>query len=208
MITVFLVDDHETVREGLRLLINAEPDMEVISEAGDGITAVKRAGEIHPQVIVLDLAMPEMNGLDAARALHAFLPASAIVALTRHSDREFAEQSFVAGARAYGLKQSSSSELLRAIRCAASGEFYVVSALVRGDWDGMAQAKRAAATSRQIAVLRLMAVGCTNKQIAVELQISLKTVEVHKANAKRKLKLSSRADVVRYAAVNGWLKDP
>jgi DNA-binding NarL/FixJ family response regulator len=182
--------------------------MEVISEAGDGITAVERACESHPQVIVLELAMPEMNGLVAAKALRASLPTSAIVALTRHSDREFAEQSFAVGAHAYVLKQSSSTELLRAIRCAAAGEFYVDSALVLGDWNRIPQARHAAATNRQTAVLRLMAVGYTNKEIALELQISLKTVEVHKANAKRKLKLSSRADVVRYAAVNGWLRDP
>jgi len=208
MITVFLADDHETVREGLRLLINAQPDMEVISEAGDGITAVQRARETHPQVIVLDLGMPQTNALVAAKALRAFLPASAIVALTRHSDRELAGQSFAAGARACVLKQSSSNELLRAIRFAAAGESYVDSALVRGDSNRVPQAKHPAPTNREIAVLRLMAVGYTNKAIAVELQISLKTVEVHKANAKRKLKLSSRADVVRYAAENGWLKDP
>jgi len=208
MIAVFLADNHETVREGLRLLINAQPDMEVISEAGDGIAAVERACESHPQVIVLELAMPEMNGLVAAKALRASLPTSAIVALTCHSDREFAEQSFAAGAHAYVLKQSSSTELLRAIRCAAAGEFYVDSALVLGDWNRIPQPRHAAATNRQTAVLRLMAVGYTNKEIALELQISLKTVEVHKANAKRKLKLSSRAEVVRYAAVNGWLRDP
>ena len=166
MIAVFLADNHETVREGLRLLINAQPDMEVISEAGDGITAVERACESHPQVIVLELAMPEMNGLVAAKALRASLPTSAIVALTRHSDREFAEQSFAAGAHAYVLKQSSSTELLRAIRCAAAGEYYVDSALVLRDWNRIPQARHAAATNRQTAVLRLMAVGYTNKEIA------------------------------------------
>jgi len=170
MITVFLADNHETVREGLRLLMNAQPDMEVISEAGDGITAVERACESHPQVIVLELAMPEMKGLVAAKALRASLAASAIVALTRHSDREFAEQSFAAGAKAYVLKQSSSTELLRAIRYAAAGEFYVDSALVLGDWNRIPQARHAAATNRQTAVLRLMAVGYTNKEIALELQ--------------------------------------
>src|SRR5262249_48960871 len=100
----------------------------------------------------------------------ASLAASAIVALTRHSDRDFAEQSFAAGAQAYVLKQSSSTELLRAIRCAAAGEFYVDSALVLGDWNRIPQARHAAATNRQTAVLRLMAVGYTNKEIALELQ--------------------------------------
>jgi two-component system, NarL family, response regulator NreC len=209
MITVFLADDHETVREGLRLLVNAQPDMKVVAEAGDGATAVQRACFVRPQVIVLDLAMPEMNGLAATKALRESVPGSAIVTLTRHSDRAFAQQLFAAGAHAYVLKQSSSTELLRAIRCAASGEMYVDPALRRGDGNWNPHASRPASiTGRETDVLRLMATGYSNKDIAAELHISVKTVEVHKANAMRKLKLSNRADVVRYAAVNGWLQDP
>src|SRR5262245_33588316 len=115
MITVFLADDHETVREGLRLLVNAQPDMKVVAEAGDGATAVQRAHFIRPQVIVLDLAMPEMNGLEAAKALRESVPGTAIVTLTRHNDRAFARQLFAAGVHGYVLKQSSSRELLKAI---------------------------------------------------------------------------------------------
>jgi DNA-binding NarL/FixJ family response regulator len=209
MITVLLADDHETVREGLRLLVNAQPDMKVIAEAGDGVTAVQRACFVRPQVIVLDLAMPEMNGLAATKALRESVPASAIVTLTRHGDRAFAQQLFTAGAHAYVLKQSSAAEMLKAIRCAAAGEMYVDPALRQGDrnWNPLAP-RPAAITARETDVLRLMAVGHSNKDIAAELRISVKTVEVHKANAMRKLKLTNRADVVRYAAVNGWLQDP
>jgi len=209
MITVLLADDHETVREGLRLLVNAQPDMKVIAEAGDGVTAVQRACFVRPQVIVLDLAMPEMNGLAATRALRESVPASAIVTLTRHGDRAFAQQLFTAGAHAYVLKQSSAAEMLKAIRCAAAGEMYVDPALRQGDRNWNPAASRPAVlTPRETEVLRLMAVGHSNKDIAAELRISVKTVEVHKANAMRKLKLTNRADVVRYAAVNGWLQDP
>jgi len=210
MITVFLADDHETVREGLRLLVNAQPDMEVIAEAGDGAIAVERACATRPQVIVLDLSMPQMNGLTATKQLRSSLPSSAIVTLTRHSDRAYAQQLLAAGAHAYVLKQSSSSELLKAIRSAAAGETYVDPALRQNDggWNPSLRASPPAITERETAVLRLMAIGHSNKDIAAELQISVKTVEVHKANAMRKLKLAGRTDVVRYAAINGWLKDP
>src|SRR5262249_55755685 len=160
-------------------------------------------------VIVLDLAMPEMNGLSAAKALRESLPGSAIVTLTRHSDRAYAQQLFAAGAQGYVLKQSPSRELLRAIRQTAAGERYVDPALRQEGWSWNPESGRSLTiTSRETDVLRLVAVGHSNKEIGAELGISVKTVEVHKANAMRKLKLASRADVVRYAAINGWLQDP
>ena len=208
-ITVFLADDHETVREGLRLLVDSQPDMEVIAEAGDGVSAVERAFTSKPNVIVMDLSMPEMNGLAATKALRASLPATAIVTLTRHSDRAYAQQLFAAGAHGYVLKQSSSRELLKAIRATAAGGTYVDPALRSDDeWHPGLRSHPPSITERETAVLRLMAVGHSNKDIASELHISVKTVEVHKANAMRKLKLTGRADVVRYAAINGWLRDP
>src|SRR5262249_34780432 len=192
MITAFLADDHEPVREGLRLLVNAQPDMKVIAEAGDGVTAVQRACIMRPQVIVLDLAMPEMNGVAATKALRESAPASAIVTLTRHSDRAFVQQSFAAGVNGYVLNQRSARELLKAIRSAAAGEMYVDPALRADDrnWSPVAS-RPATITARETDVLRLMATGHSNKDIASELQISVKTVEVHKANAMRKLKLSN-----------------
>jgi DNA-binding NarL/FixJ family response regulator len=211
MITVLLAEDHEMVREGLRLLVNAQQDMRVVSEAGDGRTAVTRARETRPKVVVLDLSMPEMNGLAATNSLRTELPSASIVVLTRHGDHAYVEQLLAAGVSAYVLKQSPSNELLTAIRSAASGQTYVDTALQPEKGSSQLWGRRPekpAITERETAVLRLMAVGHSNKDIAAGLGISVKTVEVHKANAMRKLKMAGRTDVVRYAAINGWLQDP
>lgn len=208
MIGVFLADDHETVREGLRLLVNAQDDMHVVGEAGDGQSAVEQARSLRPNVVVLDLSMPQMNGVVAAQALRTSLPTAAVVTLTRHRDNAYVQQLLAAGAAGYVLKQSSSRELLNAIRAAASGQTYLDASLQKA-----APAARPAATSphiteRESAVLRLTAVGHSNKQIATSLGIAVKTVEVHKSNAMRKLALANRTDVVRYAVLQGWLQDP
>ncbi len=208
MIAVFLAEDHEMVREGLRLLIDAQADMHVVGEAGDGRSVVERAVSIKPNVIVLDLSMPQMNGLSAAHALRASLPSTAIVTLTRHRDSAYVQQLLTAGAAAYVLKQSPSIELLKAIRAAASGGTYLDAALRTATAVRALSAAAPTTTERETAVLRLAAVGCSNKQIAASLGIAVKTVEVHKANAMRKLNLAARTDVVRYAAMQGWLQDP
>lgn len=210
MIRVLLAEDHETVREGLRLLVNAQADMQVVGEAGDGRIAVERAGTLKPDVVVLDLTMPQMSGLAAARALKDTSPSIAVVALTRHDDDAYVQELFSLGASAYVLKQSASAELLRAIRAAASGGRYLDPALpapptVR---DPRRRGNRPRITDREEEVLRMMAAGHSNKDIAIRLDISIKTVEVHKANAMRKLSLRGRTDVVRYAVLNGWLTDP
>jgi len=208
MIRVLLAEDHETVREGLRLLLDAQADMQVVGEAGDGRAAVERAGALQPDVVVLDLTMPGMNGLAAARALKE--SAAAIVALTRHDDDAYVRELMAAGASAYVLKQSSSAELLHAIRVAASGGRYLDPGLPPPDHprDPRRRASTPLITDREVEVLRLMAVGHSNKEIASRLNISIKTVEVHKANAMRKLNLRGRTDVVRYAVLNEWLRDP
>jgi two-component system, NarL family, response regulator NreC len=208
MIRVLLAEDHETVREGLRLLLDAQADMQVVGEAGDGRAAVERAGALQPDVIVLDLTMPGMNGLAAARALKK--SAAAIVALTRHDDDAYVRELMAAGASAYVLKQSSSAELLHAIRVAASGGRYLDPGLPPPNHprDPRRRASTPLITDREVEVLRLMAVGHSNKEIASRLNISIKTVEVHKANAMRKLNLRGRTDVVRYAVLNEWLRDP
>jgi DNA-binding NarL/FixJ family response regulator len=208
VIGVFLADDHETVREGLRLLVNAQDDMHVVGEAGDGRSAIEQARSLRPNVVVLDLSMPQMNGVVAAQALRTSLPTAAVVTLTRHRDNAYVQQLLAAGATGYVLKQSSSRELLNAIRAAASGQTYLDASLQKA-----APASRPAATSphiteRESAVLRLTAVGHSNKQIATSLGIAVKTVEVHKSNAMRKLGLANRTDVVRYAVLQGWLQDP
>jgi len=210
MIRVLLADDHETVREALRLLVNAQADMEVVAEAKDGKQAIEHAHAFKPDVIVLDLTMPNMSGLTAARALKGAEPSTAVVALTRHDDDAYVQELIQAGASAYVLKQSSSAELLTAIRVAAAGGRYLDPGLPPPDHprDPRRRASTPPVTEREAEVLRMMAVGHSNKDIASTLNISIKTVEVHKANAMRKLNLRGRTDVVRYAVLNEWLRDP
>lgn len=209
MIRVLLAEDHETVREGLRLLLDAQTDMEVVATVGDGRAAVEHARTLKPDVVVLDLTMPGMSGLAAARALTTTGGPTVVVALTRHNDGAYVQELLAAGASAYVLKQSASSELLRAIRISVAGGKYLDPGLPPQDTpDVRRRPNTPRVTDREVAVLRMMAVGHSNKDIAGTLDISVKTVEVHKANAMRKLSLRGRADVVRYAVLNGWLRDP
>ena len=210
MIRVLLVDDHETVREGLRLLVDAQTDMEVVGEAGDGKAALDQLATVRPNVVVLDLTMPGMSGLKTARALKENGGGTAVVALTRHDDDAFVQELMNAGAAAYVLKQSASATLLNAIRAAAAGGRFLDPALPSPEYprDPRRRAETPPVTERETEVLRLMAIGHSNKDIAAALNISVKTVEVHKANAMRKLNLRGRTDVVRYAVMNEWLRDP
>jgi len=207
-IRVLVADDHAVVRHGLKLLIDSQADMEVVGEASDGRAALQQARETTPAVAVLDLTMPDMNGLDTARALRSELPDTAIVALTRHGDAAYVQELVRAGALAYVLKQSASHELVAAIRAAARGEVYLDPHLSVSS-PGILSAKRTASiiTDRETAVLKLMALGHSNKEIASELTISVKTVEVHKTNAMRKLGLQGRSELVKYAVLQGWLRD-
>jgi DNA-binding NarL/FixJ family response regulator len=209
-IRVLLAEDHETVRDGLKLLLDSQPDIEVVGEAADGQAAVDRAVRLKPHVVVMDLSMPTMNGLAATRTLKDTAPDVAIVTLTRFDDEAYVKELLGAGASGYVLKQSSFSELLRAIRAAAAGGRYLDAALAKRGEEAASRRKlpiRPAATEREANVLRLMAIGHSNKEIADQLGISVKTVEVHKANAMRKLGLRGRIDVVRYAVLNGWLRE-
>ena len=210
MIRVLLVDDHETVREGLRLLVDAQADMEVVGEAGDGKAALDLVAALRPDVVVLDLTMPGMSGLSTARTLKDNASGTAVVALTRHDDDAFVQELMTAGAAAYVLKQSSSATLLNAIRAAAAGGRFLDPALPPPEYprDPRRRAETPPVTERETEVLRMVAIGHSNKDIAAALNISVKTVEVHKANAMRKLNLRGRTDVVRYAVMNEWLRDP
>jgi len=211
-IRVLLVEDHETVREGLRLLLDSQSDMEVVAEACDGRAAVEYNERFRPHVVVMDLSMPDMNGLQATQAIKRSHPETAIVALTRHNDAPFVDELRKAGASAYVLKQSPSRELLDAVRVAAVGGTYLDAQLRARDARTADQAVRGrsarSVSEREKQVLRMMAVGHSNKEIAEELSIAIKTVEVHKANAMRKLGLRGRIDVVRYAILHGWLQEP
>jgi DNA-binding NarL/FixJ family response regulator len=210
MIRVLLADDHETVREGLRLLIDAEPDMQVTGEAADGAEAVAKTALLKPDVIILDLTMRGTSGLAAAYRLKEAAPDAAFVALTRHADHTYVQKLLEAGASGYVLKQSASTILLQAIRVAASGGRYLDPGLPAPDHprDPRRRDSTPLVTERETEILRLIAVGNSNKEIANALQISVKTVEAHKANVMRKLGLRGRTDVVRYAVLNDWLRDP
>ena len=210
---VLLADDHETVRQGLKLLLESQPDLEVIGEAADGRTALQEVKRLLPRVVVMDVSMPDMNGLVTTRAIAEQVAGVAVVALSRHADEAYVQELLRAGACGYVLKQSPSSELLTAIRAAAAGGRHLDSMLAARATDAyMTRHRRPpgepVVSDREASVLRLMALGHSNKEIAGALEISVKTVEVHKANAMRKLGLRGRIDVIRYAVLNGWLQEP
>ena len=211
---VMLADDHETVREGLKLIINAQADMEVVGEAGDGLAAVTQAQKLLPDVLVMDITMPRLNGLKATERLKAVCPQVRVLTLSRHADAGYIQQLLRAGAAGYVLKQSASTELMHAIRAIASGGTYLdpkLAAKVADAYSGRAGALRGEAhgslSERESEVLRHIALGYSNKEIAARLELSVKTIEAHKANAMRKLGITSRIDLVRYAMFQGWLQD-
>jgi DNA-binding NarL/FixJ family response regulator len=210
---ILVADDHATVRQGLKLLIDSQPDMGVVGEAADGNDVLEQATALNPDVVVMDISMPGMSGLVATRALKHAQPAVAVVALTRHEDDTFLEELLRAGASGYVLKQSAPTAFLQAIRAVAAGGVYVDPAMTSRVADGLldhrptSDRSRASISERESDVLRLIAIGHSNKEVAARLDISVKTVEVHKANAMRKLGLTGRIDVIRYAVLQGWLHD-
>jgi two-component system, NarL family, response regulator NreC len=212
-IRIVVAEDHETVRQGLRALLSTKDDIEVVADAPNGRVAVDLVRELKPRIAVLDLSMPDMNGLAATRAIKETMPDVEIIALTRHADDAYVQELLSAGAAGYVLKQSPVEELLKAIRAVARGERHLDASLVTRNTKAYlsrysTDRTRPPITDREASVLRLMAIGHSNKEIATALDIAVKTVEVHKANAMRKLDLHGRIDVVRYAVLNGWLQDP
>lgn len=210
---ILLADDHETVREGLKAILSTQLDMEIVGEVADGEAAVNSATRLSPDVVVMDVSMPGLNGLKATEGIGACCPRVRVLALTRHSDGGFVQQLLRAGASGYVLKQSRTAELLHAIRAVAKGGTYVdprVAGSAFGQTRPQQTAKGAAArgvSAREEEVLRLVAWGYSNKEIAARLELSVKTVETHKANAAHKLTLKNRIDIVRYALLQGWLQD-
>ena len=208
---IVLADDHITVRQGLKLLIEAEPDMVVVAEAGDGETAVQQSLAADADVVVMDISMPGMNGLTAARALLEARPDARIVTLTRHVDQAYLQELLRAGVSGYVLKRSAPTELLQAIRAVSRGGQYIDSSLTARVTAGFVGAKGGGPkptpelTEREAQVLRLIAAGYAHKEIAARLSLSAKTVDAHKANAMRKLDLNGRIDVIKYAVLQGWL---
>jgi DNA-binding NarL/FixJ family response regulator len=211
---IFLAEDHVMVREGLKALINAQSDMDVIGEAGDGQAAVQQAKELQPDIVIIDVSMPRMNGQQATSKILKVCPQVKVLALTRHTDSGFIQQLFRAGASGYVLKQSASSQLIDAIHTIATGNHYIDPAITGKVINSYTnrQIKLDAGSQnplseREEEVIKMVAWGYSNKEIAARLGISIKTVEAHKANAMKKLDLRSRIDVVRYALLQGWLID-
>jgi DNA-binding NarL/FixJ family response regulator len=213
-IRVLMVDDHPVVLAGLKALVGAQPDISVVGEARDGRTALRLANQLSPDVVVMDISLPEMNGIELAAALRAERPACRVLVLTVHEERAYVRQLIELGVGGYLLKRSAADELPRAIQAVAAGGIYLDPAIAGKIVDRLAYgtgARRAddgaELSERESEVLRLVAGGHSNKAISARLNISVKTVETYKARAMEKLGFRSRVDVVRYAADRGWLQE-
>lgn len=211
---ILIVEDHQTVREGIKLLVDAQPDMEVVGEAGDGEIAIREAVRLKPDLVLMDISMPTLNGLRATRRLRLDYPNLRILMLTRHTDDGYLQQLIEAGANGYVLKQSAPTELINAIHTIASGNAYIDPSLTRKVFGGYVNRSsslrgegKGSLTDREEEVLRLISFGYSNKEIGARLDLSVKTIEAHKSNAMRKLGISSRIDIVRYAILQNWLQD-
>ena len=212
VIRVFLADDHGVLREGLRALLAAHPGIEVVGEAADGAGAVEGAVALEPDVVVMDVAMPGLNGAKATERLKRACPAVKVLALSAHEDRAYLRQLLEAGASGYVLKRAAAGELVQAIRAVAGGGVYLdpaLAAYVAGGFVSVTAARKALTgtelSDREEEVVRLIAEGYSNKQIAARLSLSVKTVETYKARSLEKLGLRDRIYLVRYARRQGWL---
>jgi DNA-binding NarL/FixJ family response regulator len=205
-VRVMLADDHESIRQGLRAVVPAVPAIEVVGDAGDADALLASVRREKPDVLVLDLSMPNVGGMASIRRIREAMPRLAVVVLTRSGDRVFVDDVFAAGGSGYVLKQSPFSELHRAIAAAAAGQHYVDSRLA--PTDDRPVVTEGAISGREREVLRRTALGHSNKEIAAALAIAVKTVEVHKSHGMRKLGLQDRTELVRYAAMQGWLLEP
>ncbi len=203
--TIVLADDHTVMRNALRLLLDAEEDFEVVAEAGDAESAVRFVRGHKPTVLILDLNMPGRSSLDAIPDIQEASPQTEIVVLTMQNEPAFARRALQAGVRGYVLKEAADSELVQAVRSAAAGNTYLQPALgarlastVNGETDELSERERD--------VLRLIALGHTNAEVAEQLFISIRTVESHRAHIQQKLRVSSRAELVRYALEHGLVE--
>ncbi len=211
---LLLVDDHAVVRSGLRMLLNAEPDVEIVGEASTAAEAMETASTVKPDVILMDIGLPDLSGIDATREIKKKDPEIAIVALTIHEDEEYFFKMLEAGASGYVPKRAAPEELLIAVRAAAAGQVYLYPSLAKllvkdylsQDHPGEEKANLDGLTDREHEVLTYLAEGANNDKIAAELIISPKTVERHRENIMRKLNLHSRAELVRYAIRKGIIK--
>ena len=216
-IKVLLADDHAVLRAGLKMLLESQPDMIIVGEAGDGVNALRLVSTLRPDVLLLDISMPDMDGLEVLKAARREIPACRILLLTMHEEEAILRKGLQAGASGYVLKKAAESELITAIRAVSRGEAFVDPSLTRRMIDGyLGQDKTSShqqnqvtqenLTEREIEILQLVAEGFTNKDIAEKLVISVKTVETHKAHIAEKLGGKSRVEWMRYVRQKGWLK--
>jgi len=205
--TILLADDHNILRDGLRLLLERQPEFEVVAEAANGRDAVRLAEELQPDVAVMDIAMPELNGIEATRRIVEHLPKTAVVILSMHFDESYVIRALRAGARGYLLKDSAKADLLNAIRAVVDGRSFFspkVKHVLQEDYMRALASQGAddsydLLTDREREILQLVAEGKTNKEIAGSLNLSVHTVDTHRGNILQKLGLHSTADVVLYA---------
>ena len=211
-IRILLADDHAVLRAGLRALLAAQADLEVVGEASEGAEAIRLCQTLRPDVVVMDIGMPGVSGIDATARIKRDLPAVKVLILSMHDDRGYLRQVLRAGASGYVLKKAADTELLAAIRAAARGEVFLDPALAKALVDEVMEPKAASGevpvlSDREREVLRLLAHGHTNQQVADRLCISVKSVETYKARLMEKLGLKGRAELVRYALQHSLLKD-
>ena len=211
MVRILLADDHVVMRRGLRLVLEEHPDFEVVGEASDGREAVALASEVKPDVAVLDVGMPNLNGIEAARQICAAVPAASVVMLSMHSDEGYVLRALKAGARGYLLKESAESDLINAVRSVSQGKAYfspAVSRMLLEDYmrqlqDRDVEDSYELLTSREREVLQMVAEGNSSKDIANVLNLSLYTVETHRSNIMEKLNLHSVPELILYAVRKG-----
>jgi two-component system response regulator NreC len=208
---VLIVDDHAVVRSGLRLVLEAEEDVEPVGEAGTAREAVFQNRALKPDVILLDVVMPDQSGLDVIPTLLHERPEAKVLVLSMQDDPQYVKQAFAAGASGYVLKEAADKEVVAAVREVASGGRYVHpelgARLVAAETDAAKRAEADPLSDREREVLRLLALGHTNQEIAKQLYISVRTAETHRAHIMQKLRLSSRAELVRYALAQGLLEE-
>ena len=205
---ILLVDDHAVVRQGFKMILDAQSDMEIIGEAANGREAVELAAQLRPDIVVMDVAMPELNGIEATRRVIASDPHIRVIALSMHKDSVYVREILRAGARGYLLKDSGADDLVKAIRAVAGGESYLspaVSNAVLDDYRKHVTNPIDLLTSREREVLQMLAEGKTNKEIAVVLNLSVYTVDAHRGRIMEKLNLHSINELVRFALRNGLI---